>query len=317
MFNQYFLSKESELRFFLALFVALAILIVTSFVLGTRVERSDQSAPTRTASKSFPIVALQAKSAYVYDARTKEVLYAKNENTRTPLASLTKVMSALVAKELSPEYGTITITNNSLKTEGDSGLLVNEKWLLKDLLDFSLVSSSNDGIHAIALALGALKNSKASDAEVEADFVRAMNAKAAELHLKNTYFWNETGLDESEVKGGAYGTARDMATLLEYVITREPEMLEATRQSSAIITSLDNLQHAIKNTNALASDTPGLLGSKTGYTDIAGGNLVFVFDPELGRPIIVTVLGSTAEGRFKDAEKLINATLKYLKGDEQ
>ncbi len=317
MFNQYFLSKESEMRFFLSLFVALAILIVASFVLGSRVERSDQSAPTRTALKSFPTVTLQAKSAYVYDARTKEVLFAKNENVRIPLASVTKIMSALVAKELSPEYGTITITESSLKTEGDSGLLVNEKWLLKDLLDFSLVSSSNDGIHAVALALGALKDSKASDKEVEADFVRAMNAKAAELHLKNTYFWNETGLDESNVKGGAYGTARDMATLLEYVITRQPEMLDATRESSAVITSLDNLQHKVKNTNALASDTPGLLGSKTGYTDIAGGNLVFVFDPELGRPIIVTVLGSTAEGRFQDAQKLINATLKYLKGEEK
>lgn len=317
MFNQYFLTKESELRFFFALFTALAILIVSSFVLGHRVERKDQSVPTRTALESFPAVTLQAKSAYVYDARTKEVLYAKNENTRTPLASLTKVMAALVAKELSPSYGTITITDGSLKTEGDSGLRVNEKWLLKDLLDFSLVGSSNDGIHAIALSLGALGKSNVSDKEVEADFVRAMNAKATELHLKNTYFWNETGLDESEVKGGAYGTARDMATLLEYVITREPDMLEATRQSSAVITSLDNYQHLVKNTNALASDTPGLLGSKTGYTSIAGGNLIFVFDPELGRPIIVTVLGSTAEGRFQDAEKLINATLKYLKGNEE
>jgi D-alanyl-D-alanine carboxypeptidase (penicillin-binding protein 5/6) len=316
MFDKYFLTKESELRFFFALFVALSILIVSSYVLSTRVERSDQSTPTRTAENSFPAVTLQAKSAYVYDARTKKVLFAKNENTRTPLASLTKVMAALVAEELSPEYGTITITDSSLRTEGDSGLMVNEKWSLKDLLDFSLVSSSNDGIHAIALSLGALKDSNASDKEVEADFVRAMNAKAAELHLKNTYFWNETGLDESEVKGGAYGTARDMATLLEYVITREPGMLEATRESSAVITSLDNLKHSIKNTNALASDTPGLLGSKTGYTDIAGGNLIFVFDPELGRPIIVSVLGSTAEGRFQDAEKLINATLKYLKGDE-
>lgn len=317
MFNQYFLTKESELRFFFALFTALAILIVTSFVLGNRVERSDQSVPTHTAASSFPIVVLKAKSAYVYDARTKQVLYAKNENTRTPLASLTKVMAALVAREISPSYGTITITDGSLTTEGDSGLLVNEKWLLKDLLDFSLVSSSNDGIHAVALALGALKDSNASDSEVEADFVQVMNAKAAELDLKNTYFWNETGLDESDVKGGAYGTARDMATLLEYVITREPEMLEATRESSAVITSLDNLKHSIKNTNTLASDTPGLLGSKTGYTDIAGGNLVFIFDPELGRPIIVTVLGSTAEGRFEDAQKLINATLKYLKGNEQ
>ena len=243
-------------------------------------------------------------------------MFAKNENTRIPLASLTKVMAALVAEELSPSYGTIIVTSGALKAEGDSGLRVNEKWLLKDLLDFSLVSSSNDGIHAVALTLGALKNSQATEKQMIEDFVRMMNAKAAELDLKNTYFWNETGLDESEAKGGAYGTARDMSTLLEYVITREPEMLEATREPTAMLTSLDRYQHLAKNTNTLASDTPGLLGSKTGYTDIAGGNLVFIFDPELGRPIIVSILGSSIEGRFQDAQTIINATLKYLKGDE-
>jgi len=72
-----------------------------------------------------------------------------------------------------------------------------------------------------------------------------------------------------------------------------------------------------RNTNKMASDTPGLIGSKTGYTGTAGGNLAFVFDPELGRPIIITVLGSTAEGRFEDAKKLIDATLNYLSDNTQ
>ncbi|MEK7135307.1 MAG: hypothetical protein AAB780_01230 [Patescibacteria group bacterium] len=316
MLNQFFTSRESEIRFFLMLFIALALLLVTSYVLGTRVERGDVSTPTRTAS-IFPVVALRAKSAYVYDARTQTVLFAKDENERLSLASLTKLMAAVVATDISPEYAQVIVSQEAIRADGDSGLLPDERWTLQDLLDFSLMSSSNDGIRAVALSLGALSRFDANESEIIDDFVKAMNNKALELDLKNTYFWNETGLDESEVKGGGYGSARDVAMLLEYILGAEPHLLEATRQAETTITSIDNNKHVAKNTNRLASDTPGLIGSKTGYTDTAGGNLAFVFDPELGRPIIVTILGSTASGRFEDAKKLIDATLLYIKGNQE
>jgi D-alanyl-D-alanine carboxypeptidase len=317
MLNQFFEKKESEVRFFFVLFIGLSLLVVSSYVLGAKVERDDFSMPTLTAMGEFPGVELEAKSAYVYDARTKEVIFAKNENQRLPLASLTKVMAALVAKELSPDYGTVTVTQGALAPEGDSGLRVGERWRLRDLLDFSLVSSSNDGIHAVALSLGALSKADVSEEQIVEDFVREMNEKAHELDLRNTYFWNETGLDESDVKGGAYGTARDMALLLEYILGSQPELLEATRDTEALVHSLDNLEHTARNTNQLTPEIPGLLASKTGFTSTAGGNLVFAFDPELGRPIIVSVLGSSASGRFVDARKLVDATLEYLSGEKQ
>ena len=74
----------------------------------------------------------------------------------------------------------------------------------------------------------------------------------------------------------------------------------------------DTAEASERNTNLVASEIPGLLGSKTGLTDLAGGNLVFAFDPELGRPIVITILGSTEEGRFQDVRKLISATLEYI-----
>lgn len=317
MLNRFFEKKESEVRLFFVLLIGLSLLVVSSYVLGARVERGDFSTPTLTAMGEFPEVELEAKSAYVYDARTKEVIFAKNENQRLPLASLTKVMAALVAKELSPEYGTVTVTSGALLAEGDSGLRVGERWRLRDLLDFSLVSSSNDGIRAVALALGSLSRANVTEEEIVGDFVRKMNEKAKELDLRNTYFWNETGLDESEVKGGAYGTARDMALLLEFILAREPELLEATRDTQSMVLSLDNFEHTARNTNQLAPEIPGLLASKTGFTSTAGGNLVFAFDPELGRPIIVSILGSSASGRFSDAKKLVDATLEYLSGEAQ
>ena len=317
MLSQFFEKKESEVRFFFSLLIGLSLLVVSSYVLGARVEREDFSTPTLTAMGEFPAVEIEAKSAYVYDARTKEVIFAKNENQRLPLASLTKVMAALVAEELSPSYSTVTVTQEALVTEGDSGLRPGERWSLRDLLDFSLVSSSNDGIRAIALTLGAMSKTDLTEEQIIDDFVREMNKKAQELDLRNTYFWNETGLDESDVKGGAYGTARDMALLLEFILARQPELMEATRDSQSMVLSLDNLEHLARNTNQLAPEIPGLLASKTGFTSTAGGNLVFAFDPELGRPIIISVLGSSAAGRFTDARILVDATLEYLSGEQQ
>lgn len=307
-----FINRRPEFRFFVMLALSLSLLIVSSYVLGGKVERGDASMPSEAAFTPFPQVTLTAKAAYIYDIRTKTVLFALNENNRMPLASLTKLMSALVATSISPDYGSITINSQALSAEGDSGLLAGEKWSLKNLLDFSLVSSSNDGIRAVALALGALGNSALGSQAIIQDFVNQMNKKAGELGLKNTYFWNETGLDESELKGGAYGTVRDMASLMEHIITYHPEMLEATKSSSISTTSLDGRKHEAKNTNILVDRIPGFLGSKTGFTDTAGGNLVFAFDPELGRPIIVSIMGSTELGRFEDAQTLINAVLEHL-----
>lgn len=312
MGNNLFVTRASERRFFITLAIVLSLLFILTYLLGIGVRERNIYKPTKSAHKEFPDVALLAKSAYVYDARTSTVLYAHNENTRMPLASLTKVMSALVASELSPSYSTVTISREAIRAEGDNDLKAGERWSLKDILDFSLMSSSNDGIRAVALSLGALTSSKASNEEIIDDFVHKMNIKADELDLKNTYYWNETGLDENEYKGGAYGTARDMAMLLQYVLETNPELLEATRDSATTIISLDNNKHLAKNTNMAVGDIPGLMGSKTGYTENAGGNFVFVFDPELGRPIIVTILGSTIDGRFDDARKLVAATLEYL-----
>ena len=312
MDNQFFTIRNSEIRLFLILFAALAFLLIVSFIFGLKVERRDRSVPSETASKPFPPPVLGAKAVYVYDARTRTVLFAKNENVRLPLASLTKVMSALVAEDSSPPYGVVTVSEEALEAEGDSGLYRDEKWKLKDLLDFSLLTSSNDGMRAVALTLGALERAGADSEEIINDFVGEMNGKARELGLKNTYFWNETGLDESDIKGGAYGTAKDMNALLEYILIYRPEMFKVTRETIVTFQSLGDRLHVATNTNDIVSEIPGLMASKTGFTDTAGGNLAFIFDPELGRPIIVSILGSTGRGRFEDARALVTAIMEYI-----
>ncbi|MEX2014246.1 MAG: hypothetical protein WD896_02740 [Parcubacteria group bacterium] len=305
-------NRNPEIKLFFLLAATLLFFLIVSLVWGAKVERDDKSVPTQVATIPFPQIEVNAKAVYVYDVRAGTTLFAKNEDVRLPLASLTKVMSAVVAEDSSPLYGTVTISSEALMTEGDSGLFRDERWSLKDILDFSLLTSSNDGMRAVALSLGALHRANATSSLIINDFVVKMNSKAGELGLKNTYFSNETGLDESEVKGGAYGSARDMSALFEYILLSHPELLESTRETVATFQSIDNHLHIGKNTNSMAGEIPGLMASKTGFTDTAGGNLVIAFDPELGRPFIISILGSTEQGRFEDARNLVAAVMEYI-----
>jgi D-alanyl-D-alanine carboxypeptidase len=93
--------------------------------------------------------------------------------------------------------------------------------------------------------------------------------------------------------------------------------MEATTYDSLQFSSLDGVAYLAENTNIIAKTVPGLLASKTGYTDLAGGNLAIAFDAGLAHPVIVVVLGSSQEGRFTDVEKLIAASVtKIGQGDE-
>jgi D-alanyl-D-alanine carboxypeptidase (penicillin-binding protein 5/6) len=268
----------------------------------------------------FGSINLNGKAAIVYDSATKQTLFADNADTPLPLASLTKVMTAITASELGTASTTIEITPRALATEGDSRLLVREHWGLRDLISYMLVVSSNDGAKALALSLGSIERpapgdgpvQKPTEDEAEQRFITAMNATASKLNLRNTHFNNETGLDETILQGGSYGSARDMATLFSYMLANHPELLIETQEKEVVMTSKEGVARTAKNTNHFVDEIPGILGSKTGYTDLAGGNLVIAFDAGFGRPIIAVVLGSTPEGRFQDISALAEATRHYF-----
>ena len=258
----------------------------------------------------FGEVAITAKSAYVYDVLEDRVMFRKNESTQLPLASITKLMTALTALDLLPKDSNVTIRSEFLKEEGDSGLVVNESWKLGDLIDFSLVGSSNDGARSVASVIGAFEL-KSEDYDLgRKEFIRKMNDKAQTLGLTQTYFVNESGLDIGNTSGG-YGSAVDVANLIKYILANKPEILEATTFDRIDVSS-DNKKHIAKNTNKNVDSIPGLIASKTGYTSMAGGNLAVAFDAGLGHPIIVVVLGSTEDGRFEDVRKLVQESVNYL-----
>jgi D-alanyl-D-alanine carboxypeptidase len=224
-------------------------------------------------------------------------------------------MTAVVASESAPLYTTVSITKDDLSAEGNSGLKVGERWSLRDLLSFTLVSSSNDGAKALASVAsrdGTFTQKAGKDQNRSADFVLKMNQEAQNLKLTQTFFLNETGLDVSSTTSGAYGSARDVADLLSYVLVRYGEIIEDTTYERIDIPSLDQTHHAI-NTNKALRAIPGIVASKTGFTDLSGGNLAVVFEIAPSHPIIAVVLGSTPTGRFTDMSLIASTALVYYR----
>ena len=83
------------------------------------------------------------------------------------------------------------------------------------------------------------------------------------------------------------------------------------------VRSKEGFEHHLRNTNQIVNSLPNIVGSKTGFTEVAGGNLAVVIDPALNTPVVIVVLGSSKDGRFKDVERLTNATLDYLTLQDQ
>ena len=258
----------------------------------------------------FPVVVIEARSAYVYDARTGKVLYQKDAELQWPLASLTKLMSVYTASKLVPDYMLVKINREDLGEEGDTGLRPDEEWNLGKLIDFTLVVSSNDGMRAIASVAGSqIGNSPTTTPEEF--FIKKMNEDARGLGLKQTYFLNQSGLDLSSTLSGGYGSARDIAILMNEMLKTNSHILEATSFKQIDVSSKTE-KHSAVNTNKALSGIPNVIASKTGFTSLSGGNVVVALNAGIDHPIIVSVLGSSYEGRFSDLKVLTDAALTYL-----
>lgn len=242
----------------------------------------------------FKNVQVQAKAFIVYDLTDKKIIAAKNETTPLPLASLSKMMTAVSATLHKSKDESITISPKSIEGSYDFGLAKGQIWTLRELLKYTLVISSNDGAEVIADSFGSKKI-----------FLDQMASDAKNLGL-NFVFTDPAGRDTDTEIGGK-GSAYEMAKLFGIARQRIPEILDATtRKRESVFTSKGKLS-GIPNTNQSVESFPGVEVSKTGFTDSAGGNLGVVVDISLGHPVVIIVLGSTKEGRFKDVDTLYKA----------
>lgn len=274
----------------------------------------DLSAPIVRGQDPFATLEVTARSAAVYDVRHNKFIFIKNSQDVLPLASITKLMTALAATEILPKDSTVSIGDTFLGDDKEQTLRPNEKWNAQKLIDFTLVSSSNAGAQAIASASGAyLAHGQPTDTQKsQENFVEYMNTRAKTLDLNSLQFYNDSGLDLSPNQGGAYGNVEDVSRLASYILQNTPELFESTKYPRLALASASNFIHDVKNTNTIVESIPGILGSKTGYTDLAQGNLVVTFSPGLEGPYVAVVLGSTFDGRFEDINKLVKATVESI-----
>lgn len=254
------------------------------------------SSATRSDIRSrFDREGLSSSSALVIDQISGEILYEKNASAVLPIASITKVMTALVMADAVSEGQvswddeiTLTRSDAELVKKSTSRLPLGSTFDRSTLLHLALMSSDNRAAHALGRSYpGGLQS-----------FVRAMNTKARELGMTNTYYVEPTGLSEDNVS-----TARDLAILVEEA-ARVPEIREF---STDVGTEIEVRGRTLKyvNSNALARGGDWQLGlSKTGFIRAAGRCLVMQASIDQ-RPVVIVMLDSQDKrSRLRDAERL-------------
>jgi D-alanyl-D-alanine carboxypeptidase (penicillin-binding protein 5/6) len=222
----------------------------------------------------------------------ERVLFSKNENEILPIASLTKLMTALVVIENQENYPfkeQIKISREAALQEDVpeyGNLKAGERKTIEELLNLMLHFSSNDAAYALAEKIGV------------GNFVNKMNEKAKEIGLENTHFSSPTGLDPENLKWSLenkdyfnYSTAKDLVLLGKYILENYPLIFEFSNQKNKI-QLLEN-QH--------------LIGMKTGYTDEARGCIFLIFSNDNGDYFLNVILGAKSkEERFLQMQKLID-----------
>lgn len=242
-----------------------------------------------------------SREAVVYDRSSGTVLWGKNENTPVPMASTTKIMTAIVMME---QIGTerlneeVVVSKEAANTIGSRlGLHTGDKITYNDLLYGLMLCSGNDAAVEIAI----------STAGSIANFADLMNKKAEELELTNTHFVTPHGLDRE----GHYTTALELAKITDYAL-KNPTIAQVISTKQYTVT-INGYQKTISNTNELLGYLNGVNGVKTGYTSKAGRCLVTSCTRD-GFDIITVVLGAdTRKIRTQDSIKLIEYTYKNYK----
>lgn len=233
---------------------------------------------------------LSARAIVVQDAVSKTIMYSKNPDLRLMPASITKVMTALVALDYWQDLETVIEVKNEDRAIGQTiDLVKGERITLQNILYGLLVHSGNDAALAVA------DNYKGGYSA----FVEAMNAKAKELHLDNTTFKNPSGVEQY----GHLTTARDLAILAATAL-QNPIIAEMAQTKQIVVTDVTGtITHDLETTNELLGVIPGMKGLKTGWTTNAGECLISYVDRD-NHKIITVVLGSF--DRFGDTADLID-----------
>jgi serine-type D-Ala-D-Ala endopeptidase (penicillin-binding protein 7) len=235
---------------------------------------------------------LGSSAALVVDLESNEVLFSKNDRTVLPIASLTKLMTALVVVEARlPMDERLTVDAEDIGetvSRARSKLIAGSTLTREEMLHLSLMASENRAAHVLARHYPG-----GTDA-----FVQAMNQAAHKLGMKNTTFVEPTGLSSSN-----RSTARDLATLVR--AAHEHDQIRRLSTSTGLDVALGHRQIAYRNTNRLVDNPTWTIGlQKTGYISAAGRCLVMQ-TTMAGRKLVMVLLDSAGKyTRLGDAERI-------------
>lgn len=236
---------------------------------------------------------VSAHASIIMDAESGKVLYERNAHERRQIASLTKLFTAtLVMEQIADLETLVTIDEEAVYSEGTrigcprSGfcngvrLKVGEKISARNLLKAALMNSSNDAAIALGKHIGTTQEG----------FAAIMNKRAKELGLVNSNFCTPSGLEPDGREHECYSSASDIAKIAVHAL-QFPEIWEIMRYEKQFITSADGeLSHEIFNTDQLLGQFPNLLGTKTGFTPLAGYSLLAVASDNSTKHKVIAVV---------------------------
>ena len=263
-----------------SLLVAMLMTATTAWPCAASVQETESpSQPDR------PVV--KASALYMVELQSGRVLLEKNATRRLPPASLTKIMTALVALESGSLEQVVTINPRALANRSSLGFHSGDQFFLRDLLTAMLVNSANDACEAVVLHV----------AGSETHFVDKMNEQARAWHLENTHFANPCGFDAP----GHYSTAVDLAKLTDHAL-QVPTFSMMVRTVTRNIATVDGTRRvSLHNTNELLLD-PDVNGVKPGYTSKAGRCLIASMFKDGQRLLLV---GLNVKDRWEQAGRLL------------
>jgi len=235
---------------------------------------------------------ISARAAIVMDVKSQKVLWEKNINEQSSIASITKLITALVALKHEPDFAREYVMREDDRREGGRiNLFWGDKITVKDLFNASLVGSDNTATIALVHALGFS----------ETEFVAKMNEQAAELGLKDTVFVDPIGLSSNNKS-----TASEVAKIAASAFLKD-RIRRTVTQRRYVLTTKQGKTRIIESTDDLLVEKTAyeVLGGKTGYLNSAGFCFTGKFSQD-GREIISVVLGSNSvDTRFSDTDALV------------
>jgi D-alanyl-D-alanine endopeptidase (penicillin-binding protein 7) len=274
--------------------------IASSFLSQPRVAMSETLGPVLSSPLVKPSVSLSADAGILLDIGSGLALWKKNIDEPHTLASLTKLMTALVFLDTQPEWDReVAFEKSDIDTTEGNTLIVKpgEQAAVRDLFMASLVVSANNAAKALARSTGL----------PEQEFVQRMNDKAKSLNLWLTTFTDVTGLDAGNVS-----TVRDYGRLAQ-VAFDQPRIKEAlTTKEYSFTTTGVSASHRIFNTDQLLSDkTVSVKAANTGFINESGYNFVSLADAG-GHDVLLVLFGSSSsEARFSEAKSLLQWAERY------